>query len=153
MENWNIVKPSVKSFLRNRAYSFLSFLVSVGRSNKTSTHIILYSLNRVSMRMQRYKKYIELQKKWGIICIYAKNVVTLHQLFWMTYTIRIIPLCKHLGWGIASPSFLQNNVRKIISVHLKSHFICISQKKVVSLHPQRLFVTMMEMPTNTSDFV
>ena len=26
--------------------------------------------------------------------------------FWMTYTIRIFPMCKHLGWGSASPSFL-----------------------------------------------
>ena len=38
--------PSDISCLRNSAAAFLSFFVSVGRSKKTSTHMILYSLKR-----------------------------------------------------------------------------------------------------------
>ena len=46
IEYCSIENPSFWSDFRNRAYCFLSFFVSVGRSKKTKTHIILYWFSR-----------------------------------------------------------------------------------------------------------
>ena len=45
-----------------------------------------------------FMKYTKKYKKIINICIYQKKAVPLHQLNLMTYTIRIIPLCKHSEW-------------------------------------------------------
>ena len=48
-EYWYIVKPSSMRAVRNRAYFFRSILVWVGRSKKTISPIIRYSLRRSCM--------------------------------------------------------------------------------------------------------
>ena len=48
-EYWYIVKPSSIRAVRNWAYLFRSVLLWVGRSKKTISHIIRYSLSRSCM--------------------------------------------------------------------------------------------------------
>lgn len=45
-----MVKPSDTRRLRKSAYALRSFLVSVGKSKKTMTHMMRYSLKRSTLR-------------------------------------------------------------------------------------------------------
>ena len=54
----------------------------------------IYQLLVVNL-LQSYAFLMKYTKKIINICIYQKKAVPLQQLNLMTYTIRIIPLCKH----------------------------------------------------------
>ena len=60
--------------------------------------------------LQSYAFLMKYTKKIINICTYQKKAVPLHQLNLMTYTIRIIPLCKHSEWHASVALFFASRL-------------------------------------------